>query len=112
MNEFSFTNINWLLLILFVPLIYVLYAFLYRKGGAFNQSVKAFADKHLLPHLIIKQSFFLNRKSKIIIWSILWILAALALSGPRFGYQEIETYEDSSALVILLDLSYSMNAQD
>ena len=112
MNEFTFQNINWLLLISVAPTLYLLYHVFHKSLGGLNNAVKSFADKHLLEHLIIKRSFLNNRKNQLIIWSLLWFLACIALAAPRLGYKEVEVYENSNSLVILLDLSASMNAKD
>jgi len=112
MSEFTFENPYWLLLILTAPAAYFLLKALYKKVDFFNKQIEVFADKKLLPHLVTNYSPLTSIKNKILLWSLLWIFACFTLAGPRWGYEEMETYNSNSSLVILLDLSNSMNASD
>ena len=111
MDQFSFANINFILLAIIILPVFLLYSF-YGRGIIPGKNLQEFADKHLLKHLLLKKSFLSSKTTGLILWSLLWLLAVLALAGPRLGYREVETYQNSSALVILLDLSESMNAKD
>jgi len=43
---------------------------------------------------------------------MVWACLTLALAGPRWNFREMETFSRDQSLVILLDLSESMNATD
>ena len=68
-------------------------------------------DAELLPHLLDN-----NPTSRRRYWPLLlltaWIIATLAISGPAWKKQPQPLYLQESALVILLDLSRSMDAND
>jgi len=70
-------------------------------------------DAHLLPYLLInhsakKRSFW----KALLLWSCVWALLTLGLAGPRWSYREMDTFSQDQSLVVLLDLSESMNATD
>ena len=48
----------------------------------------------------------------MLLWSVVWACLTLALAGPRWNFREMETFSRDQSLVILLDLSESMNATD
>lgn len=74
-------------------------------------SWKAVCDPHLLPFLLIGSDQIPQR----IPWILLgagWLLAVLALAGPTWSKQPQPVLQAHSGLVIVLDLSHSMDAQD
>ena len=71
----------------------------------------ALIDKNLLPFLIDNQSGH-TLKLPIIGLVIIWILGSIAMAGPTWTKQPQPVKESVSALVVLWDLSPSMNAQD
>lgn len=111
-NNFHFTEIFWLFGLVAIPAIVVLYALFFRKS-ANTSRLEGFIDAHLLPHLLINQNTGEQKIWKTIaIWSLLWALLMGALAGPRWDYKEIETSAPDQSLVVLLDLSQSMDAED
>lgn len=110
--QFNFSDIWWLALVLAVPAVTALYA-LYYRGRIALERLKAFADAHLLPHLLKnKAGMQQSIATPLILWSVVWVCGALAMAGPRWNYTDIETGIPDRSLVILLDLSKSMDAQD
>jgi Ca-activated chloride channel family protein len=43
---------------------------------------------------------------------LLWILAVIAMAGPRWDFTDIEAFSPGSDLIVLLDISRSMNVAD
>ena len=112
LNLFHFANPYWFLGLLFIPLLWVLYA-LYYESNANIKDLEKFADKHLIPHLLRN-----SKSGQISIWrsltlgSVLWICLIAAMAGPRWDYREVKSFSDDKTLLILLDLSKSMDADD
>ena len=68
-------------------------------------------DPHLLPHLM--SSTVKNAKRLGHWWTLIWlILAIITVAGPSLQKIEIPVFQRADALVIVLDLSASMNAAD
>jgi len=112
LKDFHFTHPLWLLGLLIIPAIFVLFFLFYRKEINSHQLEK-FIDRHLLSALIIQQNHKKSSSLKtLILWSCAWAFLTFALAGPRWNYREIETFSRDQSLVILLDLSESMNAAD
>ncbi|QFY89955.1 VWA domain-containing protein [Magnetovirga frankeli] len=74
---------------------------------------RAYADVHLLPQLLGLQSEQgRGRYRRFVLWTLLWTLLVLALAGPRWDYRDIQLFRPGSDLVVLLDLSRSMDVAD
>ena len=105
----------WLLGLALLPIIWSFYALYYKKNNAVSK-LEAFADPHLLPHLISNVDKKGDVKDRayysLLIWSFLWVGILLAMAGPRWDYKEINAFAPASNLVILLDLSKSMDTED
>ncbi|MCP4697961.1 MAG: VWA domain-containing protein [Gammaproteobacteria bacterium] len=75
--------------------------------------LRHYADPHLMPHLLLKMPPGEARKWRHrVLWSLFWCLGVIAMAGPRWDYRDIEVFEPSSDLVILFDLSQSMQVSD
>lgn len=102
----------WLWGSLVIPLVWAVFALFYQTNRSTRQLEK-FIDKHLLPYLLVNSS---NKKSSLaktlLLWTVVWALCTVALAGPRWNFREMETFSRDQSLVILLDLSESMNATD
>ena len=111
-SQLHFTHPMWLWGTLAIPLIWVAFFLFYRENHPFHQLEK-FIDRHLLPYLLIDGP---HKKTSVwktlLLWSTVWIFLNLALAGPRWTFREIETFSRDQSLVILLDLSESMNTAD
>jgi len=68
-------------------------------------------DAHLLPHVLVGTT---DKKSNrpIILVGLGWTLALVALAGPVWSQLPQPVFRAESALVIVLDVSRSMDAQD
>jgi Ca-activated chloride channel family protein len=112
LSQFHFSHSIWFLGLLVIPIICFLYSFYY-QNNANTQNLEKFVDKHLIPHLIRS-----SKTGQISIWrslilgSVLWAFLMAAMAGPRWDFKEFENHEENKSLVILLDLSKSMDASD
>ncbi len=114
MQNFQFAAPFWLWGLVALPVLWGLYALFYKQDGR-HAGIEKFADPHLLPHLL-EAGGAGNKRGRIrlslLAWSLLWAFALLAMAGPRWDYTEVEAFAPARNLVILLDLSQSMDAAD
>jgi Ca-activated chloride channel family protein len=84
-----------------------------RRSGRLEKRLSEYADPHLLPHLIVQDHGEApGNRTRLTLWTLLWLLAALAMAGPRWDYTDIDLFRPSANVVILLDLSRSMEVDD
>lgn len=94
-------------------LIIIPLAWFFLKPGASAHNLEAFIDKHLLPFLLVgKEKEKISRWKTLSLWSLVWTSLILALAGPRVSFREVDVLAPGQNLVIALDLSESMNADD
>ncbi|MES9937455.1 MAG: VWA domain-containing protein [Sedimenticola sp.] len=75
--------------------------------------VHDYADDHLLPHLTGSRELRPEERwRRFGLWAALWSLAILAMAGPRWDYTRVQLFSPGSDLVILLDISRSMEVAD
>lgn len=111
-SQLHFAHPLWLWTLLAVPLVWILYYYFDRAQQPLHQLEK-FIDKHLIPHLVVhSETQKASRWTRVVLWSLAWAFLAVALAGPRWNFREITTFSRDQNLVILLDLSESMNATD
>ncbi len=109
MGEFHFLRPLWLLLLPVLALLLSRLAARRFKAGSWRDVI----DEALLEHVLIGAS--LSRRS--LRWP-LWLAAAavlvavLALAGPTWERQSTPAFRSDEALVVVLDLSRSMDATD
>lgn len=103
----EFSHPLFLLAILAIPFAWI---FFYQIKFP-SASLEKFIDAHLLQHLLLGANKEKRWKS-LLLWSFSWTCLTLALAGPRWDYREVETFVPDQHLVIVLDLSESMNATD
>jgi Ca-activated chloride channel homolog len=96
--------------ILVIPLIWTLFLLFYQRNPAFQ--LEKFIDPHLLPYLRLNKPKKASFWKTLLLWSFVWMGLTLALAGPRWSFREVETFTQDQSLVLLLDLSESMNATD
>ncbi|MDH5564354.1 MAG: VWA domain-containing protein, partial [Nitrospirota bacterium] len=106
-NAFHFLRPEWLWG--FLPLGGLL--LMLAKHGATAQVWESVCDAHLLPHVLVGVSGAKSRKPLILL-GLAWALALVALAGPVWSQLSQPVFRAESALVILLDVSRSMDAQD
>ncbi|MCU7960202.1 MAG: VWA domain-containing protein [gamma proteobacterium symbiont of Bathyaustriella thionipta] len=108
---FQFAHPGWLLL-LAMPLLVGIWLRLTRARDDMER-YRAYADEQLLPYLLARHGAASGRRwQRPLWWSLLWILLVLALAGPRWDFHDIQLFRPGNDLVILLDLSASMDVKD
>lgn len=111
-NQLHFSHPEWLWGLAAIPLVWLGY-FLFFKPNHAMQHLDKFIDSHLLPYLLVNKQAGKRSGWKILfLWSVVWTCLVLSVAGPRWSYREIEMLSKDQSLVILLDLSESMNAAD
>lgn len=109
---FHFAHPLWLWALL-LPLLLWLLSLWKRQGKETQKRFQHYADAHLLPHLILQPEEGTRRRHRhLLIWSLIWSLGILAMANPRWDATKIEVFQAGADLVILLDLSHSMNVAD
>ncbi len=112
LSQLHFSHPWWLWGGLVIPLIWTVFFLFYQPNRPQHQ-LENFIDRHLLPYLLVNGTE--KKKSlwkALLLWSAVWLCLTLALAGPRWSFREMETYSRDQSLVILLDLSESMNGRD
>jgi Ca-activated chloride channel family protein len=107
MNNIHFVRADWFYA--FIPLI--LYLVLYSKKSQNNKNWLSVVDPKLLPFVLTK-SGGKNRRYPLLLIFIASSLCITALAGPVYKKLPQPVYREQSSLVVLLDLSKSMNATD
>lgn len=107
MESFHFLRPFWLLA--FIPVIGLGAGLLRRQRG--QSQAQLLIAPHLLKHLI-KEPEQQGRFRPLHLLMLLWVAAALALSGPSWRKQPNPFAEDDSGLYVLMQLSGSMMAND
>src|SRR5690606_11223802 len=103
-ENFHFIRPLWLLALL--PAIYLFIKVLnWQRQSSEWQSLIA---PHLLPYLL-DGTQSTTSKLPVILLLLMWLLSAVALAGPTWEKIPQPLAKDSSALVVLFDLSPSMN---
>lgn len=108
LEQFHFIRPLWLLLI--IPLIFII-IWLWRKVPTDHNSWQKVIDAHLLPHLLINvgQS---QKSVALILLATAWLLTVFALAGPTWSSSLQSVYRSQEALILVLDISKTMDATD
>lgn len=84
-----------------------------RKFKTINQKgLDKFIDPNLLPHLLLQRASSNKRNYNGLLYTLLVFCLILALANPRWSYKDLDAYQPTASMVILLDLSNTMNATD
>jgi len=111
-------KLHWLLqlhlirplwLLAYIPLVLLIWNF--SRTQTQNRNWASVIDKRLLPHLLQHTSTE-KKSAPVISLFILGSLVIFALSGPAFEKRSQPVFKAQSALVVILDLSLSMDATD
>jgi Ca-activated chloride channel homolog len=108
---FHFAEPAWFLGLLLLPAVAW---WLWRSAAkAAKAPVHRYADAHLLPHLSGTRALAgAERWGRFFGWAGLWLILLTAMAGPRFGYTDVRLFQPGDSLLILLDVSRSMEAAD
>jgi len=108
---FHFAQPIWLWGLLVVPLVlaWLLYSSPFRQHG---QEAK-YADPDLLPYLSgMATTTAVSSRRPLLAWAVAWSLLSLAMAGPRWDFRQMNPFDPGADLVILLDISRSMDVAD
>ncbi len=81
------------------------------RYGQRSRGWQGVVDPRLLPWLLVGQGGR-GRLWPLAFWALLGVLTIVSLAGPSWRQLPTPVYQRSSALIVALDLSASMNAQD
>lgn len=108
---FHFANPLWLLALLLPLLVYLWLRLTTPRHDI--ERYRNYADAHLLPYLLgIREMVSDQQLPRFIRWTALWTLLVIAMAGPRWNYTDIQLFRPGNDLMVLLDLSQSMNTAD
>ncbi len=97
------------LLLAIIPAIIAILLLFYKRGA--QNSWSQICDAHLLRHLAVDTGKGRARTSLIILL-LIFVISVIAVAGPAWRQAEQPAYRNQRAVVVVLDLSYSMLAQD
>jgi Ca-activated chloride channel family protein len=107
MEEFHFLRPAW-----FVALIPMLFFLLWLHNSNRSRGVwQAVCDAHLIPY-VLKQGSAARRTWHSVVLGVAGLVAVIALAGPVWQKLPQPVFRQQSALVVVLDLSKSMDAGD
>ncbi len=111
LSQFHFLHPLWLLGL--IPLGLLWWA-LWRQRGAEGSAWQKLIDPQLLPYLLVRDGAGAASRSRFSLYLLAsgWLLALLALANPVWQQIPQPVYQQPEAQVIVLDLSFSMMAQD
>ncbi len=107
MSELHFLRPAWFLALL--PLALLLW--MLAKRHLTNRRWESVCDPALLPYILVSGASG-GRKGHIILTGVAFLLAIIALAGPTWERLPQPVFQVQSAVVLALDLSYSMYADD
>jgi Ca-activated chloride channel family protein len=110
--NFHFSEPGWLwALLLCVPV--ALWLLWFRRMTSSNDRIQAYADAHLLPHLLGRSTASSRVQwLRYIRWAGMWALLVLAMAGPRWSFTEVQLFRPGTNLLVLMDISRSMLVTD
>ncbi len=100
---------EYLTLLIFLPFILYLIKILFYS---YLSNTNNFISNRAINRLIPKYNRFLNLKRELIIFSLFYILTAIALAQPQWGIEKGGKQVISRDLLFILDVSKSMDAND
>ncbi|GJL68145.1 MAG: hypothetical protein NPIRA06_07800 [Nitrospirales bacterium] len=107
MSMFHFLRPEWLWGLLPLFGLFLLAA----RSGRTAQIWESVCDTHLLPHLLVGTEGATHRMPLVLL-GLGWTVAVCALAGPVWSQLPQPVFRAESALVMVLDLSRSMDVQD
>jgi len=78
-----------------------------------NERIKNYADDHLMPYLLGRSDVSPRNRWKLFArWAGVWTLLVLAMAGPRWDFTDVQLFRPGTNLLVLFDISRSMNVTD
>ncbi len=110
-SGFHFAQASWLWALLAIPLVWLWLR--YSKTLRCRGKESLYADESLLPWLLGEARGQVQRYHGVLAaWSLAWLFMVVAMAGPRWDYERISAFRPAAELVVLLDISASMNITD
>ncbi len=103
-----FMRPSWLWLMLLLPLLILLA----QRLGTSQQAWDRVVDKALRPHVLQSSESGSGQVIMLVLVGLAWLAATMALAGPKGHEQEVATGRTTDKLIVLLDLSRSMDIAD
>lgn len=108
----NFAQPLWLLALLLIPAGWA-WRFYWRKFGKTSLTgLNKFIDPVLQPHLLVRNGKKAQRDHNGWLYALLLACLSIALANPRWSYRDLDAYQSTASMVIMLDLATSMNATD
>ena len=102
----------WLLLLALIPVVGA-WQRRARRLEPVARRERDYAEAALMPHLTgTARTGAAGAWGRLLAWTVPWTLTVVAMAGPRWGYEQVQVFEPGAALVVLLDISRSMEAGD
>lgn len=102
----------WLLLLLLAPFAVWLWLRL-TSPREHSERYRMYSDQRLLPFLLGHHNLPPRQQwRRFLVWCALWSVLVIAIAGPRWDFRDVQLFRPGSDLVILLDLSRSMDVSD
>lgn len=112
LTDFHFSEPAWLwAMLLCLPV--AIWLYLSRHLGRRNDRTRLYADSYLLPHLLGQSGISATTQwQRFAGWLAVWVLLVLSMAGPRWDYTDVELFRPGTNLLVLFDISRSMNVKD
>jgi Ca-activated chloride channel family protein len=111
LTAFHFAEPGWLwALLLCIPVDLWL---MILPGLGRNERIRNYADAHLMPYLLGRtEASPRARWKRYARWTGIWTLMVLAMAGPRWDFTDVQLFKPGTNLVVLFDISASMEVAD
>lgn len=107
MGTLHFLHPEWFWLLLAIPVVWVIRLLRHRHKGEWERIV----DKHLMPFVLSGKEGSLGLLPLILL-SLALLVAVVAMAGPAWEKREVPVFRNQQALVVAMDYSASMYAED
>jgi len=112
LTDFQFEQPLWLIGLVATP-----FVAWYARSTLMPRNIDKHIDPDLLQHLVKGDVTTIGKVSS---WfhgvslslMCVWVLFVLSLAAPQWNFRNIDVYQPGSSLIIVLDMSASMNARD
>jgi len=110
LQTFHFLRPEWLIAIPVIAIFLILFA----RRSIQNTGWEKVCDPALLQYQLAQQNEYVTQPTRLLHWiiPIVFLMTIIALAGPSWEKKEQPIFQQGNALVIILDLSLSMNAED
>ncbi len=109
MAEFHFLRPWWLIALPFG--VWLIWRLFWAEAGR-KSGWRAVVDEALQPYVLGRVEALVNRRWPMLVALAAWLAAVLALAGPTWERMPVPAFRSDEALVVVFDLSRSMDAAD